>query len=118
VVIGETTFKILQLSPDILKIQQFEEMLLTVPDILVFQKRSSQFKPIAGFKYHVVNHENGQKKEAGQLFGNTPYGIWREWYENGQQKNLKVYVNGVPTGTWKTWDKNGKLIKEEDKDQL
>lgn len=116
VIIGVTTFQILQITEERLKIQRYEDdgFQLAEPDILVFEKSAKAFKLIKEYETYLSHHEKGQKKEEGTYHNGYQDGIWKEWHPNGQLKSRKTFTEGRPTGTWKTWDETGKLIKETD----
>lgn len=114
VIIGLTTFQILEITKERLKIQVYEDdgFQLAEPDILIFEKSDKAFKLIKEYEPHLSHHENGQKKAEGTYRNGFQHGLWKEWHWNGQLKTNRRFINGIPTGTWKTWDETGKLIKE------
>lgn len=114
VIIGVTTFQILQITEERLKIQRYEDdgFQLAEPDILIFEKSDRTFKLIKEYETYLSHHENGQKKEEGTYHNGYQHGIWKEWYPNGQLKSRKTFTEGRPTGIWKTWDESGNLLEE------
>lgn len=117
IIIGETTFQILEITKERLKIRVYEDdgFQLAEPDILIFEKSTKPFKLIKEYETHLSHHENGQKKEEGTYHNGYQHGEWKEWHTNGQLKSIRSFTEGRPTGTWKTWDQAGRLIEESNK---
>lgn len=114
VIIGVTTFLILQITEERLRIQRYEDdgFQLAEPDILIFEKSAKAFKLIKEYETYLSHYENGQKKEEGTYHNGYQHGTWKEWHPNGQLKSRKTFTEGRPIGTSKTWDETGNLIKE------
>lgn len=115
VIIGQSTYQILELTAQRLRIQLYEDDdfgSFIKPDISVFKKSRKPFKLIKEYEEHLSRHENGVKKKEGTYHNGYEHGIWQEWHPNGQLKSKRAFINGIPTGTWKTWDEAGKLIEE------
>ncbi|GAB5524516.1 MAG: hypothetical protein Roseis2KO_23880 [Roseivirga sp.] len=117
VIIGVTTFQILEITKELLKIQVYEDdgFQLAEPDILIFEKSAKPFKLIKEYEPYLSHHKNRQKKEEGTYHNGYQHGEWKEWHPNGQLKSIRSFTEGRPTGIWKSWDKAGKLIEESNK---
>ncbi len=117
VIIGVTTFQILEITKERLKIQIYEDdgFQMAKPDILIFEKSAKPFKLIKEYESLLSYHKNGQKKEEGTYHNGYQHGEWKEWHPDGQLKSIRSFTEGRPTGIWKTWDKAGKLIEESNK---
>ncbi len=115
VIIGATTFQILDIGPKQLKIQRYEDefIQLSEPDILVFEKSEKPFTLIKEYESHLSHHANGRKKEEGSYHNGFQHGVWKTWHPNGQLKTSREFLDGIPIGTWKTWDESGTLIEEK-----
>lgn len=114
IIIGSTTFRILEINPKRLKIQRYEDEFIQLgePDILAFEKSEKPFTLIKEYESHLTYHTNGLKKEEGTYHNGYQHGLWKTWHPNGQLKTNRGFIDGIPTGTWKTWNEAGTLIKE------
>lgn len=61
---------------------------------------------------YVLNHENGERKEAGRYVGGMKQGDWKTYYDNGKVKSEKRFEMGLLSGSVQEYYESG-AVKQE-----
>lgn len=57
-------------------------------------------------------HNNGERKEKGEIVNGAKSGVWNGWDEEGNLKYKGGYLNGKEDGKWVGYHANGKTKYE------